>query len=73
MDRSPRRAGPLRSAFATAFLTSGDSRDPELAGIWGAVVGSFLTLVVTLTLVFPLGVSAASISRSSRRATASPT
>jgi len=51
--------GRLRSVFATGFLTSGDSRDPELAGIWGAVVGSFLTLVVTLTLVFPLGVSAA--------------
>ena len=51
--------GRLRSAFATRFLTSGDSRDPELAGIWGAVVGSFLTLVVTLSLVFPLGVSAA--------------
>jgi phosphate transport system permease protein len=51
--------GHVRSVFATGFLTSGDSRDPELAGIWGAVVGSFLTLVVTLTLVFPLGVSAA--------------
>ncbi len=51
--------GRVRSVFATGFLTSGDSRDPELAGIWGAVVGSFLTLVVTLTLVFPLGVSAA--------------
>ena len=51
--------GRLRTAFATRFLTSGDSREPELAGIWGAVVGSFLTLVVTLTIVFPLGVSAA--------------
>jgi phosphate transport system permease protein len=51
--------GRVRTVFATRFLTSGDSREPELAGIWGAVVGSFLTLVVTLTLVFPLGVSAA--------------
>jgi phosphate transport system permease protein len=49
----------MRSALATRFLTSGDSREPELAGIWGAVVGSFLTLIVTLSLVFPLGVSAA--------------
>jgi phosphate transport system permease protein len=49
----------LRSAFNLRFLTSGDSREPELAGIWGAVVGSFLTLVVTLAIVFPLGVSAA--------------
>jgi phosphate transport system permease protein len=51
--------GRMRSVFATRFLTSGDSREPELAGIWGAVVGSFLTLLVTLSLVFPLGVSAA--------------
>jgi phosphate transport system permease protein len=51
--------GRLRSAFATRFLVSGDSREPELAGIWGAMVGSFLTLIVTITLVFPLGVSAA--------------
>jgi phosphate transport system permease protein len=58
IDRLAER-GKLRTAFATRFLVSGDSRDPELAGIWGAVVGSFLTLVVTLVLVFPLGVSAA--------------
>jgi phosphate transport system permease protein len=51
--------GRLRASFATGFLTSGDSRDPERAGIWGAVVGSFLTLIVALVLVFPLGVSAA--------------
>jgi phosphate transport system permease protein len=51
--------GRIRSAFATRFFVSGDSRDPELAGILGAVVGSFLTLMVTLALVFPLGVSAA--------------
>ena len=28
------------------FITGGDSREPELAGIWGATVGSVLTLVV---------------------------
>ncbi|MGB7398291.1 MAG: phosphate ABC transporter permease PstA, partial [Candidatus Macondimonas sp.] len=32
---------------------------PEQAGIWGAVVGSFLTLAVTMLLSFPLGVAAA--------------
>jgi len=51
--------GRLRTAFNSRFLTTGDSREPELAGIWGAVVGSALTLAVTLALVFPLGVSAA--------------
>ena len=41
------------------FFTKGDSREPELAGIWGAVVGSALTLLVTLVLCFPLGVATA--------------
>jgi len=51
--------GSVRTVFNRDFLTSGDSREPELAGVWGAVVGSFLTLLVTLAIVFPLGVSAA--------------
>ncbi|TNE60676.1 MAG: phosphate ABC transporter permease PstA [Alphaproteobacteria bacterium] len=42
--------------FHTEFLTSGDSREPELAGIWGATVGSALTLMVTLLIAFPVGV-----------------
>ncbi len=41
------------------FFTVGDSREPELAGIWGAVMGSFFTLIVTLLLSFPVGVAAA--------------
>lgn len=51
--------GRLKSTLNTRFLTSGDSREPELAGVWGALVGSFWTLVVTLALVLPLGVAAA--------------
>ncbi len=53
------QAGELEKAFNTAFFTNGDSRDPEMAGIWGATVGSFLTLVITLSLSFPIGVAAA--------------
>ncbi len=41
------------------FFTAGDSREPELAGIWGATVGSIFTLVITLILSFPIGVAAA--------------
>jgi phosphate transport system permease protein len=52
-------SGRVRTAFNTTFLTAGDSREPELAGVWGAVVGSFMTLVVTLVVSFPLGVFAA--------------
>jgi phosphate transport system permease protein len=41
------------------FFTSGDSREPEQAGVWGAVTGSFFTLLLTLLLSFPIGVAAA--------------
>jgi len=51
--------GKIKKKFNTAFFTAGDSREPELAGIWGAVAGSFFTLVVTLILSFPVGVAAA--------------
>lgn len=49
----------IEKAFNWIFMTRGASREPEMAGVWGAVVGSFLTLIVTLALAFPLGVSAA--------------
>jgi phosphate transport system permease protein len=45
--------------FNRTFFSAGDSREPELAGIWGATVGSFYTLLVTLMLSFPIGVAAA--------------
>ncbi|MEJ1996355.1 MAG: phosphate ABC transporter permease PstA [Limibacillus sp.] len=46
----------LEVRFDVDFFTTGDSREPEQAGIWGAVVGSFFTLIVTLALSFPVGV-----------------
>ncbi|MEO8223332.1 MAG: phosphate ABC transporter permease PstA [Gammaproteobacteria bacterium] len=52
-------SGRLRQQFNTVFFTGGDSREPELAGIWGATKGSFYMLLVTLLLSFPLGVAAA--------------
>ena len=51
--------GQVAKRFNTAFFTNGDSRDPELAGIWGAAKGSFYMLLVTLGLSFPIGVAAA--------------
>jgi phosphate transport system permease protein len=54
-----RAEGRVGRGFAWRFLESGDSREPELAGVWGAVVGSFWTLIVTLALSFPLGSAAA--------------
>jgi len=51
--------GRIKKKFNKSFFTAGDSREPELAGIWGATVGSFLTLLITLLLSFPIGVAAA--------------
>jgi len=45
--------------FNTTFFSAGDSREPEQAGIRGAMVGSLFTLLVTLCLSFPIGVAAA--------------
>ena len=41
------------------FFTTGDSREAELAGVWGAIVGTFFTMLVTFFLAFPIGVMAA--------------
>tara|TARA_R110000822_G_scaffold187752_10_gene326653 strand:+ start:32030 stop:33331 length:1302 start_codon:yes stop_codon:yes gene_type:complete len=45
--------------FNRIFFTQGDSREPELAGIRGAVMGSLFTLIITIGLSFPIGVAAA--------------
>ena len=45
--------------FSSAFLTGSDATDPVRAGIWGALKGSLLTLMVTIALAFPVGVLSA--------------
>jgi phosphate transport system permease protein len=49
----------LRRAFNTQFLSSADATDPSAVGIWGALKGSFYTILVTILLAFPVGVLAA--------------
>ncbi len=49
----------LSSGFAGSFLTNSDATDPTMAGIWGALKGSLLTMLVTLAIAFPVGVFAA--------------
>ncbi len=51
--------GKIRKVFNTTFFTAADSREPESAGILGAVVGSALALMVTVILSLPLAVMAA--------------
>ena len=51
--------GDAATHFNRRLFTTGDSREAELAGLWGAVVGSFFSLAVTLLIAFPVGVAAA--------------
>ena len=49
----------LRRRFNSDFLTASDATDPSAIGVWGALKGSFLTIVVTMLLAFPIGVLSA--------------
>ena len=53
------RRDSLRRGFNAQFLSASDSTDPSSAGVWGALKGSFLTIIVTMLLAFPIGVFAA--------------
>jgi len=57
--RALQASGRLAKKFNVALFTNGDSREPELAGIKGALMGSFYMLIVTVVLAFPIGVAAA--------------
>ena len=51
--------GKLDANFDPGFLSRSDATDPQMVGIWGALKGSILTMLVTLLLAFPVGVMAA--------------
>ncbi|MFM6949431.1 MAG: phosphate ABC transporter permease PstA [Novosphingobium sp.] len=51
--------GKLTQAWDLGFLTRADATGPQAVGIWGALKGSMLTMLVTLLLAFPVGVLAA--------------
>lgn len=51
--------GLVQDKFNSQFFTAGASREAEVAGIWGAVIGTFYTMLITLILSFPIGVGAA--------------
>ena len=54
-----RANGSLVRAADWGFLSRGDATGPQAVGIWGALKGSMLTMLVTLLLAFPIGVLAA--------------
>ena len=49
----------LSRGLNVSFFTGADATDPTRAGIWGALKGSLLTMIVTLGLAFPIGVLSA--------------
>ncbi len=51
--------GRVGSIFNINFFTRGDSRNPELAGLAGALAGSFWALLVCFVISFPMGIAAA--------------
>lgn len=51
--------GLLEKKFNAIFFTNGDSKIPEYAGLYSAVIGSVLTLIITMIVAFPIGVMTA--------------
>ena len=51
--------GALRTVFNWDFLTHSTSTDPTAAGIWGALKGSLLVMLVTFAIAFPVGLLSA--------------
>jgi phosphate transport system permease protein len=51
--------GRLEKRFNTVLFTAADSREPEQAGLKAAIMGSLFTMLVTLSLSFPIAVAAA--------------
>jgi phosphate transport system permease protein len=51
--------GRVARKFNLSFFRSGDSREPELAGILAALMGSLYTMLITMVISFPLGVATA--------------
>lgn len=51
--------GLIEKKFNSVFFTNGDSKIPEYAGIFSSVIGSILTLIITMAVAFPIGVMTA--------------
>ena len=51
--------GLISTRFNWGLLLNADSRFPELAGLRGAIVGSFYLLLVCFVISFPVGIAAA--------------
>ena len=57
--RALEQRGYVERQFNTLLFTNADSREPELAGLRGAFIGSILTMLITMVLAVPVGIGAA--------------
>ena len=71
--KSPTRKYKIRTIFNWKFFTFADSREPEIAGIGAAMMGSLLTITIFLICAFPIGVMCFYLGRICAIKTASPT
>lgn len=51
--------GKLSTGIHWPFFRNADATDPAVAGIWGALKGSVLTILIAFAIAFPTGVLAA--------------
>ncbi|MDA0782314.1 MAG: phosphate ABC transporter permease PstA [Rickettsiales bacterium] len=51
--------GLIKKSFNTTFFSSGDSSEPETAGILGSLIGSIFVIISCMLVAFPLGVMTA--------------
>jgi len=51
-----RESGQLKTKFNTSFFTKGASREPEMAGILGAAIGTLFCVLICFLIAFPLGI-----------------
>ena len=49
----------ITKVYNNYFLTNGDSRNPEIAGIGGAMLGSLFSILVCLAISFPIALFSA--------------
>ena len=57
--RTLKDRGLIKNGLNTTLFTNADSREPELAGVAGALAGSILTMIITMLMAVPIGVGAA--------------
>ncbi len=53
------KAGQVTKDFNTKLFTAGASSQPETAGLWVAILGSFYMMLTVILIAVPLGIAAA--------------